>query len=238
MKTKKLKGWVLPSLYGCFFIGIFLVTMGVSNLLMEKSDTKEPKENINYVSDTVIDEEIPVVQEVKKILKPYINENVKVGKYFYDFKGDESKQQNSITYHNNTYMQNSGVDYTLEEVFDVLSILDGTVTNVVKDELLGNCVEIKHDNNYTSIYQSLSEVNVKKGDTVSAGQLIGKSGENTLDKDMGNHLHFELYINGEVVNPLDYVDKELSTEQTIATEENQAAQTTTEEQSTNKNEEE
>lgn len=212
MKTKKLKGWILPSLYGCFFIGIFLVTLGLSNVLMEKTKKLDEKDDMNYVSETIIDEEQPVVQEVKKILKPYNNEKVKVGKYYYDYKGEESNQENSITYHNNTYMQNSGVDFTMDEEFEVLSILDGTVINVTQDELLGNCVEIKHDDNYTSIYQSLSEVNVKKGDKVLAGQLIGKSGENTIDKDMGKHLHFELYIKGQIVNPLDYLDKEMSPE--------------------------
>ena len=73
-------------------------------------------------------------------------DQVKIGKYYYDYKADETKQQNSITYHDNTYMQNSGIDYILEETFEVNSILDGTVTNVTTDELLGNCVEIKHDN--------------------------------------------------------------------------------------------
>jgi stage II sporulation protein Q len=214
MKTKKLKGWVLPTIYACFFIGIFLVTLGVSNVLLEKSSKEEEKENesINYVSDSIIDEERPVIEQIDTILKPYTDADVKISKYYYDYKGDESKQESSLIYHDNTYMQNSGVDYTKNEVFDVISILDGTVTNVKEDELLGKCVEIKHDNNYTSIYQSLSEVNVKKGDSVLRGQLIGKSGENKIDKDMGNHLHFELYIKGQIVDPLEYIDKEVKKE--------------------------
>ena len=213
MKTKKLKGWVLPSLYGCFFIGVFLVTLGVSNVLMEKSSLEKEDDDITYVSESIMDDDIPVVETVETISKPYTDSNVKVSKYYYDYKADAEKQQNSITYHDNTYMQNSGVDYTSEETFDVVSIMDGTVTNVKDDELLGKCVEIKHENNYTSIYQSLSEVNVKKGDSVIKGQLIGKSGENTLDKDMRNHLHFELYIKGKVVDPLEYIDKELKKEE-------------------------
>lgn len=216
MKTKKLKEWVLPSLYAFFFVGIFLVTVGVSNILMEKSsnpNTSE-KEELNYVSDSIIDEEKPVVNEVETILEPYINVDAKVSKYYYDYKGTEENQEKSITFHDNTYMQNSGVDYTSENIFDVVSILDGTVTNVKEDDLLGKCVEIKHNNNYTSVYQSLSEVNVKKGDNVIRGQLIGKSGINKLDKEMGNHLHFELYIKGKVVNPLDYIKKQVQKEDT------------------------
>ena len=214
MKDKKLKGWVLPSLYAFFFVGVFLVTLGVSNVLMEKSsDPKnKEKEEINYVSDSIIDEEKPVVQEVETMLKPYINVEAKISKYYYDYKATEENQEKSLTYHDNTYMQNSGIDYTAENIFDVVSVLDGTVVNVKEDDLLGKCVEIKHDNNYTSVYQSLSEVNVKKGDNVIRGQLIGKSGENKLDKDLGNHLHFELYIKGKVVSPLDYIDKEVKKE--------------------------
>ncbi len=221
MKKLRFKGWVLPSLYAFLFVGAFLVTLGVSNLFMEK--TEEPSESEspeNYVTETVVEDEQPVVKQETKILKPFNSDKVTISKYYYDYKGTEDNQEKALTYHDNTYMQNSGVDYKSDETFDVVSVLNGTVSDIKKDELLGNCIEIKHDNNYTTVYQSLSEVNVKKGDTVVSGQLIGKSGTNTLDKDEGNHLHFEMYINGQIVNPLDYVDKEINTSQTMSTEEN------------------
>ena len=122
----------------------------------------------------------------------------------------EEKQKNSIIVHDNTYIQNNGVDYVSEEPFDVISILEGTVITVKEDEPTGKTVEIKHDNGYISIYQSLSEVNVKKGDIVNQGQVLGKSGTNELDKDLGNHLHFELIISSKSVNPLDYLNKEIN----------------------------
>ncbi len=225
MKRIKFKGWVLPSLYAFLFVGAFLVTIGVSNLFMDKEKEEKPQDNINYVTETVVDEEQPVVKQEIKILKPFNSDKVNIGKYYYDYKGVEDTQEKSLTYHDNTYIQNSGIDYTSEETFDVISVLDGTVSDVKKDDLLGNCVEIKHNNNYTTMYQSLSEVNVNKGDTVVAGQLIGKSGNNTIDKEVGNHLHFEMYINGEVVNPLDYVDKEINTNQAMSTEENNNQET-------------
>ena len=76
-------------------------------------------------------------------------------------------------------------------------------------EFIGKIIEIQHDNEYISVYQRISEVNVKKGDTISQGHVIGKSGENALDKSLGNHLHFELYIGGHAVNPLLYINKEV-----------------------------
>ena len=120
-------------------------------------------------------------------------------------------QEKSILYHENTYIQNSGMDFGLTDTFDVVAVLDGSVTDVKEDETLGKVVEIKHDNGYVSIYQSLSEVSVKKGDIITQGQVIGKSGTNELDKDIGNHLHFELYVNGQVVDPTLYLNKELET---------------------------
>ena len=100
----------------------------------------------------------------------------------------------------------------MKDTFDVVSVLDGTVTDVKQDDILGNVVEIKNGNDYVTTYQSLSEVAVKKGDSVTQGQVIGKSGTNKLDKDMGNHLHFELYTNGQIVDPNLYIDKELKNE--------------------------
>ena len=113
-------------------------------------------------------------------------------------------------YQGNTYIQNSGIDFVYENEFNVISVLDGTVTNVKEDAILGKIVEITHDNDYISIYQSLGEVKVTKGDSVSQGQVIGISGTNEMDKDIGNHLHFEMYISGYNVNPINYLDKEVS----------------------------
>ena len=78
-----------------------------------------------------------------------------------------------------------------------------------------NQQEVQHDNKFVSSYQSLGEVSVKKNDTVKQGQVIGKSGTNSIDKELGNHLHFELYLNSQVVNPEDYFDKEIKAETTV-----------------------
>lgn len=207
MKKKlRLKRYVIPCLYVVLFAtvmtGAFLITKA-----MKKSKPATP--DYNYVSNIVTSDVVPTISEAKKLIKPYTDEKVTVGKSFYDYKAEASNQEKSITYYDGSYIQNSGIDYVLDQTFDVVAVLDGTVSNVKQDDILGTIVEIKHDNNYVTTYQSLSDVTVKKDDIVTQGQVIGKSGTNKLDKDMGNHLHFELYTNGQVVDPNLYIDKEI-----------------------------
>lgn len=209
MKRRKLRPYVLPTLMIIAIFGIIFGTAILQNSLKEKNDiTDDPT---SYVSDTILEEEEAVINQTTKMINPYTDTNVKIGKSYYDYKADASTQEKSIIYHDNTYLQNSGTDFINENVFDVVAVLDGNVTDVKEDDTLGKVIEIKHDNGYVSIYQSLSEVSVKKGDMITQGQVIGKSGTNELDKDMGNHLHFELYINGQVVDPTLYLNKELNT---------------------------
>ena len=106
-------------------------------------------------------------------------------------------------------MQNSGIDYTNSEEFDVVSILDGTVISVDEDEMLGKYVEIRHSNDLISTYQSLGNINVKVDDQVTRGQVIATSGKNNLYKDVENGLHFELSYKGSYVNPNDYFMKKV-----------------------------
>ena len=196
----------------CLYVILF-ATVATGAFLISKSMKKEVVEdNYTYVSNIIVDNQMPVMNETTKMIKPYTNEQVTVGKTYYDYKAESKSQENSITYYDGSYIQNSGIDYVLKDTFDVVSVLDGTVTDVKQDDILGNVVEIKHGNDYVTTYQSLSEVAVKKGDSVTQGQVIGKSGTNKLDKDMGNHLHFELYTNGQIVYPNLYIDKELKNE--------------------------
>ena len=102
---------------------------------------------------------------------------------------------------------NNNIEQIANPYIDVVAILSGTVTSVHQDEILGNVIEIKHENNIVSIYQSLGEVLVKENDQVTQGQVIGKSGNSNIDKDSGNHLYFEISINNKTVNPLNYIGK-------------------------------
>lgn len=207
MTERKLKKSVVYSLYALSVIAFFGVIYLLEGVFSSKSLDNNKYDNYDYVSDTIFEREIPVVSTSATITRPYLSDTVTIVKDFYDYQSDEEKQQESIIYYEGTYMPNTGVSYGSEEVFDVVSILDGEVIGVKEDQLLGKIVEIRHTNDIISIYQSLGEITVKEKDTVTQGQVIGKSGNSNISKELNNHLYFELIVSGQTVNPEDYFDK-------------------------------
>lgn len=175
-------------------IGTYYATYSQSKL--------EEEEDYTYVSK-LFDEQIePVVNSNQYLIRPYNNENVKVVQNFYDYKGKEKDQENSIINYDTTYLQNNGVAYGgINDTFDVLAALDGTVSSIKDDNLLGKVVTITHSNGITTVYQSLSEVTVKENDQVVQGTVIGKAGESNINKDLGNHVSFEIMKDGKYLNP-------------------------------------
>lgn len=213
MTRRKLKPFVLPTIYALSIImlvmSMYLIQSIINNSMFS---AKEDKKEIEYVDGDIVtekEEQLPVVSTETKIKKPYVSEDVTIAKTYYDYQADSKEQEKSIVYYENTYMQNSGVDFKSDKVFDVVSILDGTVSSVKDDNILGKIIEIRHNNEMISVYQSLSEVNVKEGDKIIAGQVIGKSGTSNINSELGNHLHFELYYQSAVVDPCKYFDKKL-----------------------------
>lgn len=203
----KLKSFVFPVLYISL---IFTVIVGLyfTSKVLKQNDNNSLKD-ITYVSNTILDNTIPVISVDDTIANPYIGDNIKIARYFYNLEDDMDRQKESIIYYNDTYMQSSGVDYTSENSFDVISILEGVVIDIKEDELLGKIVEIKHTNELVSSYAGLSEINVSKGENITKEMKIGKSGSNKINESLGNHLHFEVYKNGVNIDPLKVIGKKL-----------------------------
>lgn len=210
MTKRKLKPFVVPMIYVlsiAMLIGsVYVIERAINTALLKNNEIKE----VNKEEETpqeVVEDTQPVVSTDPQIIRPYVDANVKVVKNYYNKEADNATQENSIFYYGDTYMQNSGVDYASGSEFDVVSILDGTVMEVTDDEVMGKTIKIKHNNDLISVYQSMGNINFKKDDTITQGTIIGKSGENNISTDLGNHLHFELYYQGKVVNPEDYFGK-------------------------------
>lgn len=84
----------------------------------------------------------------------------------------------------------------------VLAAKAGTVVQSYYSSSYGNYIVISHGGGMMTAYAHLSSRLVSAGASVSAGQQIGKVG--STGNSTGNHLHFEVYINGSTVNPMNY----------------------------------
>ena len=204
-----MKKIVMYSVYSVCLILMICVLVGYNSL---NKETSSPEVLVDY--DYVYDLFKNPIQQVNSesdltVIKPYTNEKVSIAQNYYDYRGEEKEQQNSIIYYDGTYMQSTGVSYSSGEAFDVVSVLPGEVTEVVEDELIGNSITIKHEDNTYSVYQSVTDITVSKGDSVNQGDKIAVSSTSNLNKDLNNHLYFELIIDGKSVNPEEYYDAAL-----------------------------
>ncbi len=102
-----------------------------------------------------------------------------------------------------------GVDVLAELGTDVLAVADGTVTNVWEDPFMGTCISIEHSGNAVSIYKNLEKEvadGIVIGCSVKAGDVIGTVGETAMNEIAQEpHLHYELSVDGKVVNPKDHI---------------------------------
>ena len=95
-----------------------------------------------------------------------------------------------------------------EEGAAVKTAADGTVLSVTSDELMGTTVVIQHSGGYTTQYSSLqSDVPVAEGQSVRAGDIIGRVGSTSAaESEMGPHLHFSVSQDGSVIDPHAYIE--------------------------------
>ncbi|MBQ0024565.1 MAG: M23 family metallopeptidase [Bacteroidales bacterium] len=96
------------------------------------------------------------------------------------------------------------IDVTAPENTSICSILDGTVISAEWNDKTGYTIQIQHDHNIVSVYKHNEKLLRKAGDKVSAGTPVAIIG-NTGELSTGTHLHFELWHNGEAVNPALYI---------------------------------
>lgn len=105
------------------------------------------------------------------------------------------------------YRVHSGVDIKAEPGETVVSYSDGVVASVTEDYFYGVTVAISHGEGTVSYYMNLDPTlaeNISVGNDVLAGEKIGTVG-NTARAESADptHLHFELKVNGELVDPAD-----------------------------------
>jgi stage II sporulation protein Q len=196
MKKMKLRKYVLPTIYVLIILVTFLSVSLINNhLLKNVTNYNYSKSIMKDVTENVLSEILP-----DKFERPYLSENVKLLSGFYSKDYDDESQKNSLIVYQNTYMPSSGTFYASQDEFDVVSVYDGKVKSIKKDEMLGDTVEVQHSDNLTTIYYSLKDVTVRENDDIKKGTIIGKSTSNNLVTDK-NVLFIEVYLKGKQIDP-------------------------------------
>src|SRR3954465_12477863 len=111
----------------------------------------------------------------------------------YIYKGKEVDQQTHL-----------GFDLAVTAHVPVAAAAAGTVVNASWLGIYGNCVIIDHGLGVQSLYGHLMSFDVKVGDSVTRGQVVGRSDSTGLAG--GDHLHFTLLVGGRMVNPVEWWD--------------------------------
>jgi stage II sporulation protein Q len=207
------KKWVFPATYmaaAAIILSLMWVYQGAGDQEVSNQDlglstiNQELGENgLGLDSDAM-----PVTVPAEIMQWPVANFNeIEVSMpYFDEDASNEAKQAATIQYQD-TFIPNVGISLSRQdlETFDVLAALSGTVTRVEKHPLVGNQVEITHSEGLKTVYQSLSDVSVEEGQEIAQGDVIAHAGRNELQKDLGVHLHFEVYQDDQPVNPEEFI---------------------------------
>lgn len=99
--------------------------------------------------------------------------------------------------------QHYGMDFAGRDGSAVLAVAAGVITEAGPRFGYGNLVEINHGNGYVTRYGHNKNVSVKVGQRVHKGQRVAAMG--STGRSTGPHVHFEVLLNGRVVNPIKYI---------------------------------
>lgn len=102
----------------------------------------------------------------------------------------------------------SGMDFSANVGTPVYATGNGVVRKAGWEGLYGNCIQIDHGFGCVTRYAHLSKIDVRVGQKVVRGETIGKVG--TTGKSTGPHLHYEVMVKGQIVNPVNYYFMDLN----------------------------
>ncbi len=202
MISKKMKSTIIKlcilgvitiAFLGLAFINNYVVNKYKQSLSV-KGLLKEPTEAVYSEVSSKKDTNIQV------IIPPYVGDEIIESASFYNKNDNEEKQKRSIIHYEDTYLPSTGILYTSSIKFDAIAVCDGTVTDVSKDNILGKFVTVKHNDLLYTNYYSLDDVNVKVGDEVTQGQILGSSSKSKISNNEYSLL-FEVTYNNEIINP-------------------------------------
>ena len=206
------KRWVYPAAYMAA-AAIILTLVWVYQDASQKSLTSDltngsgnaVSQVIGPVNTDMADPDaLEVLAKAESMTWPVANaQEVNVVKPFYDPAGTKENHLEAMVQYNDISVTNNGIDLAREDnsSFEVKAALSGKVTRVEMHPLMGTVVEVTHSGDLKTVYQSVTDAKVKDGDEVTQGQTLASAGRCEMESDLGNHVHFEVYSKGNLVNP-------------------------------------
>ena len=191
-KTKSfLRKYGFYILAGCLAVAITLtLTLGV------KKQPETPLDNQVYqeVNDPVVDVEAPAIT----FALPLENAVILKGFSATELMFNQTLKQ---------WESHKALDLVSESSKNVIACLEGTVKNVETNYANGTVITIEHAGGFVSKYSSVAECQVKAGDVVEKGQVLGVvSTTSANEAGQGEHLHFALQKDGKIVDPTAYLE--------------------------------
>ena len=160
-----------------------------------------------YIQSKSFDEVVDLCKNNDEMLKcipaiqPVSNKNLKQTASGYGYRIDPIYKTTKF---------HSGMDFSANIGTPVYATGDGRVVKVGWESGYGKLIKIDHGFGYMTWYAHLNDYNVRVGQKVVRGEVIGKVGN--TGKSTGPHLHYEVHVRGKVVNPVNYYFMDLSAE--------------------------
>lgn len=158
------------------------------------AETKESAKNTDKEVASVVEDVLPqfVAPVAAAVIKPY-SDSVPV-----------------FSYTMNDYRVHNALDFAASVGTPVCASADGVIAEVIDDPMMGATVSVSHSGGAKTVYKGLSEDALtlhKPGDEVARGEVLGAVGDTALiESAEEEHLHFEMTINGESVDPAEYME--------------------------------
>lgn len=106
------------------------------------------------------------------------------------------------------FMDHKGLDFAAPRGTPIYATGDGKITKAYFSGSYGNVIYINHGHGYETRYAHLSRFDVKPGDRVKRGQVIGLVGN--TGNSIADHLHYEVLYKGQHINPINFFQRDLS----------------------------
>jgi stage II sporulation protein Q len=206
-KPSKKQTWLWPAIYVGFSLLFVGMIWGYNAFIGPDSEVADgPRTEVDGNKGG---EKIAVTAQKESMKFPFdeaMLDHMTILQDFYDVNATEESQENSLLVFNQTYETNNGVSISIDGApFEVVAAMTGTVKEVNLDPFLGDEVVLEHEDGLVTRYRSVKEILVKVGDVVPQGKPLATSTENDFNATAGVHLQFEVFDNGEAVNPRTYL---------------------------------